>query len=151
MGRVYLDMQDIFLEVPVMIISLLSLPIVLNDIYKQYYKLSAVRTKKTLFIMQFMSSSMWIILGVMNKQWFMLLLATNNILQTMTILYYIHRINSSYFEVNEIWHFCHSVQVEGRVQCATVEKGIYSPDTRDNFRQTLKKNLECTDSMRFDA
>jgi len=102
MGRVYLDMQDIFLEVPIMIISLISLPMVLNDIYKQYYKLSAVRTKKTIFIMQFMSSSMWIILGVMNKQWFMLLSATNNILQTMTILYYIHRINSQYYTVSEI-------------------------------------------------
>jgi hypothetical protein len=99
MRGAYLDMQDIFLEVPIMIISLISLPIVLVDIYKQYYHKSIVSTKKTLFIMQLISSSMWIILGVMNKQWFMLLSATNNILQSIVILFYIHRINSSHFQV----------------------------------------------------
>jgi len=85
-------MQDIFLEIPILLISLFSLPIVLNDIYMQYKGNSVVCTKKTLFIMQFISSSFWITLGIMNKQWFMLLSSTNNIIQTMSIIYYVSRI-----------------------------------------------------------
>ena len=85
-------MQDIFLEIPILLISLFSLPIVLNDIYMQYKDKSVVCTKKTLFIMQFISSSFWITLGIMNKQWFMLLSSTNNIIQTMSIIYYVSRI-----------------------------------------------------------
>ena len=86
-------MQDIFLEIPILVIALFSLPLVLNDIYMQYTGRSVVSTKKTLFIMQFMSSMLWITLGVMNKQWFMLLSATNNIIQIVLIIYYVHRIN----------------------------------------------------------
>ena len=85
-------MQDIFLEVPILVIALFSLPLVLNDIYMQHKGNSNVSTKKSLFIMQFTSSILWISLGIMNKQWFMLLSATNNIIQVVLIIYYVHRI-----------------------------------------------------------
>jgi len=137
MRGAYLDMQDIFLEVPIMIISLISLPIVLVDIYKQYYHKSIVSTKKTLFIMQLISSLMWIILGVMNKQWFMLLSATNNILQSIVILFYIHRINSTHFQVVPHWtktrapsvrstqHMNNSIVLIGAFICKRLVPGLY--------------------------
>ena len=86
-------MQDIFLEIPILVILLFSLPLVLNDIYMQYKGRSTISTKKNLFIMQFTSSMMWITLGIMNKQWFMLLSATNSIIQIVLIIYYVHCIN----------------------------------------------------------
>ena len=49
-----------------------------------------VETKKTMFALSFISSSLWIILGIINKQWFMFLSAINHILQITCILYLIN-------------------------------------------------------------
>jgi len=43
--------------------------------------------------MQLLSSALWVTLGVITKQWFMLLAASNNIVQTICILYVIDRLN----------------------------------------------------------
>jgi len=40
-----------------------------------------------MFVLQLLSSALWVTLGVMTKQWFMLLAASNNIVQTICILY----------------------------------------------------------------
>ena len=49
-----------------------------------------IETKKTMFALSFISSSLWIVLGIINKQWFMLLSASNHILQIICILYLIN-------------------------------------------------------------
>jgi hypothetical protein len=77
-----------------MAISLISLPVTLNNIYMQTKHKVSVGTKKTMFVLQLFSSSLWITLGVMNKQWFMLLSASNNIVQTICILYLISELNN---------------------------------------------------------
>jgi len=46
-----------------------------------------------MFVLQLLSSALWVTLGVMTKQWFMLLAASNNIVQTICILYVIDRLN----------------------------------------------------------
>jgi hypothetical protein len=85
--------NTIYFEIPIMAISLISLPVTLNNIFMQSRHKVVVGTKKTMFVLQLLSSSLWITLGVMNKQWFMLLSASNNIVQTLCILYVIDCMN----------------------------------------------------------
>ena len=93
------DMADvrmfntIYLEVPIMAISLISLPVTLNNLYMQSRRTVAVGTNKAMFVLQLFSSGLWITLGVLTKQWFMLLAASNNVVQTICILYVIDRLN----------------------------------------------------------
>ena len=83
-------MNTLYLEIPIMMISLINLPITLNNIYMQSRGAVQVETKKTMFALSIISSCLWIILGIINKQWFMLLSASNNILQLTCILYLIN-------------------------------------------------------------
>jgi len=83
-------MNTLYFEIPIMMISLISLPITLNNIYMQSRGTVQVETKKTMFALSFISSSLWIVLGIINKQWFMFLSASNHILQITCILYLIN-------------------------------------------------------------
>jgi len=85
--------NTIYFEVPIMTISLISLPVTLNNLYMQSKRTVVVGTNKTMFVMQLLSSALWVTLGVITKQWFMLLAASNNIVQTICILYVIDRLN----------------------------------------------------------
>ena len=89
-----------------MMISLINLPITLNNIYMQSRGTVQVETKKTMFALSCISSSLWIILGIINRQWFMLLSASNNILQMTCILYLINSMqrkrDANYLERNKL-------------------------------------------------
>jgi len=99
-------MNTLYFEIPIMMISLISLPITLNNIYMQSRGTVQVGTKKTMFALSFISSSLWITLGIITKQWFILLSASNNILQTTCILYLINimqrRRDATCFERNQL-------------------------------------------------
>jgi len=88
-------LNTIYLEVPIMAISLTSLPVTLNNLYMQSKRTSVEGTNKAMFVLQLLSSILWITLGVLTKQWFMLLAASNNIVQTICILYIINRLNKN--------------------------------------------------------
>ena len=88
-------MNTIYFEVPIMAISLISLPVTLNNLYMQSKGTVVVGTNRAMFFLQLLSSSLWITLGIITKQWFMLLAATNNIVQTICILYVIDRLNKN--------------------------------------------------------
>jgi len=88
-------LNTIYLEVPIMAISLTSLPVTLNNLYMQSKGTSVEGTNKAMFVLQLLSSILWITLGVLTKQWFMLLAASNNIVQTICILYIINRLNKN--------------------------------------------------------
>jgi len=79
-----------------MIISLFSLPIKLNGVYIQVEPRIQVEvgTKKTTCFLQLISSSLWIMLGVVKEQWFMSLLSTNNTIQYIFLLHVIDQINT---------------------------------------------------------
>jgi len=83
-------MNTLYFEVPIMLIGLMNLTITLNNIYMQSRGTVQVETKKTMFALSFISSSLGIILGIINKQWFILLSASNYILQITCILYLIN-------------------------------------------------------------
>ena len=88
-------MNTIYFEVPIMAISLISLPVTLNNLYMQSKGTVVVGTNRAMFFLQLLSSILWITLGIITKQWFMLLAATNNIVQTICILYVIDRLNKN--------------------------------------------------------
>jgi len=81
-------LNTLVFEIHIMIICLVSLPVTLNNVYMQSKGKVVVGTKKTMFVWQLISGSLWITLGVLTKQWFMLLSALYNIFQTFCILRY---------------------------------------------------------------
>jgi len=115
--------NTIYFEVPIMAISLISLPVTLNNLYMQSRGTVVVGTNKAMFFLQFLSSSLWITLGIITKQWFMLLAATNNIVHTICILYVIDCLNKNlearkndsqeYDESSDIQKK-HSIQLQNR-------------------------------------
>jgi len=87
--------NTIYFEVPITAISLTSLPVTPNNLYVQSKGTIVEGTNKAMFVLQLLSSISWITLGVLTKQWFMLLAASNNIVQTICILYIIDRLNKN--------------------------------------------------------
>lgn len=96
-------MSQVWIEIPILIISLGMYPYLLSKTYLEYKKriflehqnskIVCHETKKsngsTFFVVQLFVSILWCIFSIMTEQWFILLTSTNNIITISVILSYL--------------------------------------------------------------
>jgi len=83
--------QQIFFEVPILLLSLCCWITKLSQVYAQYIADIELEPSMVFFMLQLLLSTLWIICATISMQWLMLITTCNGFLCQISILFFMYK------------------------------------------------------------
>jgi len=84
-------MSQVFIEIPILLLSLCVYPVKLSQIYAEYVADIEVEPSMIFFMLQLLLSTLWCIAATLTMQWLMLITTCNSLLCQICIVYFMYK------------------------------------------------------------